>query len=162
MWTDALEHIVGRVEFKTLRKSDLRQFHPLQTIGLLAYLTEEMGVLVIIMVMVVTVAEFVLRAITTALDGMHQMMLAEEGEGAEYIRLVDGSDPMLQFCQRLGQHGGCQGLHHHNAVGRGFDVVLFEQSDVVRFVHFFCFVGKDTIFFEENEGVTKKKSIFAI
>ena len=98
MWTDALEHIVGRVEFKTLWQRDLWQFHPLQTIGLLAYLTEEMGVLVIIMVVVVTVTEFVLRAITTTLDGMHQMMLAEEGEGAEHVRLVDRANPVLQFC----------------------------------------------------------------
>ena len=78
MWADAFEHIVGRVEFKTLRKSDLRQFHPLQTIGLLAYLTEEMGVLVIIMVMVVTVAEFLFRSVAAALDGMDQMVLAEK------------------------------------------------------------------------------------
>ena len=98
MWADALEHIVLGMEFKTLRESDLRQFHPLQTIGLLAYLTEEMGVLVIIMVMVVTVAEFVLRTITTALDGMHQMMLAEKREGTEHIRLVDRANPVLQFC----------------------------------------------------------------
>ena len=120
-----------------------------------------MRVLVIVVVMVVTVAEFVFRSVAAALDGMDQMVLAEKRQGAEYIRLVDGSYSVLQFCQRLRQHGGGQSLHHHNTVGSGFDMVLFEQSDTACFVHSSCFVGKGTIILAENEGVSEKILIFA-
>lgn len=161
MWADALEHIVFRVKFKALWQINLRQRDTLQAISLLAYLAEKMGMLIVVMVMVVTVAELVLRAVATAFDGMHQMVLAEKRQGAEHIRLVDGTDPVLQLSQRLGQHGGCQRLYHYNTVGGGFDVMLFEQSDAVCFVHYYTFVGKGTTILVENERDSEKLLIFA-
>jgi len=150
------------MQLKAWRQCDLWQFHSLQAVGLLADLTEEVGVLVVVMVMAVAVAEFVLRAVAAALNGMYQMMLAEQGEGTEHIRLVDGRYPALQFRQRLRQHGGGQFPHHHDAVCSGLDTVLFEQSDTSCFVHFRLFVGKGTTFLVENEGVSEKMLNFAI
>ena len=67
------------MQLEAWRQHDFRQLHSFQAIGLLAYLTEEMGMLVVIMVVAVAVAELVFRAITATFNGMYQMVLAEEG-----------------------------------------------------------------------------------
>jgi hypothetical protein len=53
--------------------------------------------LVVVVVMTVTVAELIAYAVAAAFDGMYKMMLTEEREGSEDIRLVNGLDPALQF-----------------------------------------------------------------
>ena len=70
---------------------------PVETIGLLAHLTVEVGVLVVIVVVAVTVAEFIAYAVAAAFNGMYEMVLTEEREGSEDIRLVNGLDPALQL-----------------------------------------------------------------
>ena len=50
-----------------------------ETVGALTYLTVEMGMLVIIVFLTVTVTEFVFRAVAATLDGMYQMVLTEQG-----------------------------------------------------------------------------------
>jgi hypothetical protein len=71
--------------------------HAVETIGLLAHLTVEVGVLVVIVVVAVTVAEFIAYAVAAAFNGMYEMVLTEEREGSEDIRLVNGLDPALQL-----------------------------------------------------------------
>ena len=71
------------MKLKARRQGDLRHVHIVQTIRLLAYLTEEMGMLILVVVVVMTVAEFVARPITAALDGMHEMVLTEQRQGTE-------------------------------------------------------------------------------
>jgi len=110
-------------------------FGIVEAVGLVALLTVEVGVLVVVMLMVVTMAELIFRALVATLNGMHKMMLTKEHQTTEDIRLVDGLNPALQFGERLGLHGGCEGPGQHDAVGGGLDAVLFEQCDVGRFVH---------------------------
>ena len=55
------------------------------------------GVLVVIVVVAVTVAEFIAYAVAAAFNGMYEMVLTEEREGSEDIRLVNGLDPALQL-----------------------------------------------------------------
>ena len=71
--------------------------HAVETIGLLAHLTVEVGVLVVIVFVAVTVAEFIAYAVAAAFNGMYEMVLTEEREGSEDIRLVNGLDPALQL-----------------------------------------------------------------
>ena len=106
-----------------------------ETVGLMTLLTVEVRMLVVVVLMTMTVAELVLGAVAAALDGVYQMVLLEEHQGTEYVRLVDSQDLPLEFCQRLGLHGRGKGLGHHDTVGGGFDAVLLEQSDAGCFVH---------------------------
>ena len=71
--------------------------HAVETIGLLAHLTVEVGMLVVVVVVAVTVAEFIAYAVAAAFNGMYEMVLTEEREGSEGIRLVNGLDPALQL-----------------------------------------------------------------
>jgi hypothetical protein len=56
---------------------------------------------VVVVIVAMTMTKLKTRTINSTLDGMHQMMLAEELQGAEYIRFVDGIYPTLQFGHRL-------------------------------------------------------------
>ena len=56
-------------------------------------------VLVVVMLMIVTIAEFIFGAVTAPFDGMYQMVLFEECEGTKHIRLIDSRDFTFQFCQ---------------------------------------------------------------
>lgn len=110
-------------------------FGIVEAVGLVALLTIEVRMLVVVMIMVMTMAEFVFRTIVTAFDGMYEMVLTEEHKTSEDVRLIDGLDPALQFGERLGLHGGCEGPGQHDAVGGGLDAVVLEQCDVGCFVH---------------------------
>ena len=50
----------------------------------------EMGVRIIIVVCVMTGAEFVSHAVATVFDDMHQMVFLEDAKRTEYIRFVNG------------------------------------------------------------------------
>ena len=52
---------------------------------------------VVIVVVAVTMAELIAYAVVAAFDGMYEMVLTEEREGTEDVRLVNGLDPALQF-----------------------------------------------------------------
>ena len=60
------------------RQGDLGHVHIVQTVGLLTHLTEEVRVLILIVVMVVTVAEFVAGTVTAAFDGVDKVMLPKQ------------------------------------------------------------------------------------
>jgi hypothetical protein len=75
----------------------LWHLHTIETIGLLTHLTVEVGMQVVIVVVAVTMAELIAYAVVAAFDGMYEMVLTEEREGTEDVRLVNGLDPALQF-----------------------------------------------------------------
>ena len=85
------------MDFEPQRNSQFGQLHAVKAIGLLANLTKEVWVLVVIVVMTVTMTEFIAYAIAATFDGVYEMVLTEEREGSEDIRLVDGLDPALQL-----------------------------------------------------------------
>ena len=51
-----------------------------KAVSALTYLAEEVRMLVIVVLLAVTVAEFIFRAVAAALNRMHQMMFPEQGE----------------------------------------------------------------------------------
>ena len=77
-----------------------------QTVRLLTLFTVEVRVLVVVVLLTMTVTELIPRAVAAPLDGVHQVVLAEERQGTEDVRLVDGADPTFQLCQRQWQHRG--------------------------------------------------------
>ena len=109
--------------------------YPVEAVSLVACLAIEVRVEVLVVLLTMAVAEFVFRAVVAALDGVNQVLFSEEGQCPEHVRLVDGLYSALQFLQRLWLYGTGQCLDHHDAVGSGFDVVLFEQFYACCFVH---------------------------
>jgi hypothetical protein len=97
VWAYSFDDIIDRTDLEPLRQSQFGQLHAVETIGLLAHLTVEVGVLVVVVVVAVTMAELIAYAVAAAFDGVYEMVLTEECEGSEDIRLVDGLDPALQF-----------------------------------------------------------------
>ena len=63
---------------ETWRQHYLWQINTIKTISLLALFTEKVRMLVIIVFVVMTMTEFVFRAIATTIDNMYQMMLTKE------------------------------------------------------------------------------------
>ena len=53
--------------------------------------------MVVVVVVAVTMAEFIAYAVAAAFDGVYEVMFTEEREGSEDVRLVNGLDPALQF-----------------------------------------------------------------
>ena len=96
-----------------------------------ALLTMEVWMLVVVVVMIIAMAELVAQAIAI-LDDMHEVFLAEECEGTEDIRLVDGADGMFKFDERHGSHGRGESLDDDNAIGRWPNVVSVEKCGVVQ------------------------------
>ena len=69
-----------------------------KAVSALTNLAEEVRMLVVVVLLAVTVAEFVFRAVAAALDDMYQMVLTEQGESPKDIRLVDSLYPPFQLC----------------------------------------------------------------
>lgn len=99
--------------------------------GASTLLTMEMWVLVVVVVVPMTVAELVAHAFYI-LDDMYEVFLAEECEGTEDVRLVDGADGMFKFDERHGSHGRGESLDDDNAIGRWPNVVSVEKCGVVQ------------------------------
>ncbi len=89
---------------------------------------------ILIMIVVVTVAEFIPYTLAAPFDDMHQMMLTKECQRPKDIRLVDGQNPAFQFCERHRPQAFSQLSHHDDAVGRWLDAVFLQQLYTVCFV----------------------------
>lgn len=124
MWADALNHQVRRCGFKSFWQPYLWHFRIVEAVNLLTLFTIEVRMLVIIMFVAVAVAEFISRAIAVAFNRMNQMVLTEEIQRTEDIRLVDAQNLILQLRQRNRTQGLHQFLQHDNTVSRRFYAVL--------------------------------------
>jgi hypothetical protein len=145
VWTGSFNHEIRRVLLESGRQLHLGHLYPIETVCLLALLAIEVRMQIVVVVIMVTMTELVAGTIATTLDGVHQVVLAEKRKGTENIGFVYRLYTMLKLCQRLRLDGRSQGLDHHNTVGCGLDTMLFEQSNIIRFVHdLIDFVGKDT------------------
>ena len=96
-----------------------------------ALLTMEVWMLVVVVVVPMTMAEFVAQAIAV-LDDMYEVLFSEEREGTEDVRLVDGADGMFKFDERHRPQGRGESLDDDNAIGRWPDVVSVEKCGVVQ------------------------------
>ena len=98
MWTNTFYHDVIVVHFEAGRQFGIWYLQTVEAVSALTNLAEEVRMLVVVVLLAVTVAEFVFRAVAAALDGMYQMVLTEQGESPEDVRLVDGPYPPFQLC----------------------------------------------------------------
>ena len=142
VWTYTFDDEVDMVTREPWRQDNLRQRDTIEAVGLLTDLTDEMGMLVLIKVLVVAVAQLIACAVDTSLNGVDKMVFTEEGKGAEDVRLVDGHNPSFQLSQREGLGGRGQGSGNQNAVGGGFHAVCLQQLYVFAFVHRNCIYNR--------------------
>lgn len=82
-----------------------------------------MGVLVVVDLVVVTVAQLVAHTVASILDDMNQVGIDKCLEGAKNPRLVDGLDFVFKLGHRQGASRLVERLEHENAVSGGFDAV---------------------------------------
>lgn len=128
------------MHFIAFWNGDGRNFCVVEAERASAFLTMEVWMLVVVMVVIIAVAEFIAQAIAV-LDDMHEVFLSEEREGTEDVRLVDGADGMFKFDERHGSHGRGESLDDDNAIGRWPDVVSVEKCGVVQWELRGCFVS---------------------
>ena len=120
---------------KALGQFYLRHHNAIQTVGLLALLTVEVGVHIIIVIVVMTMAELKTLTIHSAINHMHQMVLTEKLQRTENARFINCIDSVLQLGHGLWQHRGFECLYHRNTVGRGLDAMLKKQLFVILSIH---------------------------
>ena len=120
---DALGHVVYGLNLETVRIFYSRDGQFLKTERAVTYLTVEMHVAVIVHI-AVCVAEFIAYALTAVINLVQQVVLLEEGEGAEYARLVNGVNGVLKFGHGDGAVAVGQRLKHQQPVSCWFYSVL--------------------------------------
>ena len=81
--TEAAEHEVDGGGFEAFGEGDGGKWGVFEAVGLLALLTEEMGMLVIVLFVVVAMTQFVLHSFAAALDDMDEVMCTEERQSTE-------------------------------------------------------------------------------
>jgi hypothetical protein len=80
---------------KALGQFYLRHHNAIQTVGLLALLTVEVGVHIIIVIVVMTMAELKTLTIHSAINHMHRMVLTES---CSVRKMPDLSIVSIRFC----------------------------------------------------------------
>ena len=105
---------------------DFRYFRIVEAIGLLTLLAEEMRMDILIMFVIMAMAEFIPYSLAATLYHMHKVVLTEECQRSEDIRLVDGQNPTFQLCEGYRSQAFSQLFYHDNTVGRRLDAVLLQ------------------------------------
>lgn len=98
----------------------------------------EVYVHIVVIVFVMTMAQFILHPAAAILYRMYQTVLAKQRQTAENTAFVDGQNRIFEVTHRHGMLLTGQCLHHHNAVACGFDTVPFKQFYTCRFIHNRC------------------------
>ena len=106
-----------------------------QAVGALTLFAVEVYVQVVVHILVVAVAQLIAHALAAPFYHMHQVLLPEECQRAEDVRLVDGLYLRLQLGECRRAQAPCQLPHHHDAVGRRLNAVRLQQLCTVCFVH---------------------------
>lgn len=81
--TEAAEHEVDGRGFEAFGEGDGGEWGVFKAVGLLALLTEEMGMLIIVLFVVVAMTQFVLHALAATFDDMDEVMCTEERQSTE-------------------------------------------------------------------------------
>ena len=135
VWTDAFYHIVHRRHNEPLRQVDTRHRDMVQTVGLLTSLAIEMDVQVVVNTVMAAMTQLIAHSVTTILNDVYQVVFAEQRQRTEDARLVDSQYLILQLAQRHGATRTIQRSQDNQTVGRGFDVMFFQQCGISVFVH---------------------------
>ena len=120
---DALDHVVDGFCLESVGQCDCGNGNLLKAEGAVADFAVEMYVAVVIDI-TVCVAEFVSDPFAAVIDLMQQMVLLEQGQGAEYAGLVTGVNGVLKLGHSDGTVALGQRFKHQQPVGSGLYPVL--------------------------------------
>lgn len=124
---NAFDQTVDAVQPVAFGQRDLGRVQVGKAVGAVATLTEEVHVLVLVVVLVMAVAQFVACSAVAVFDDVHQMVGPEQGQRTKDVRLVDGEDLHFQLPHRHGAAAGGQRPQDDDAVGGGLHAVTDEQ-----------------------------------
>ena len=144
--TDAFQNVVDSFHFETVGQVDYRCRYAFQAVGVLAFGTEKMRVLVVVahaVVVVVVAAGFVLDRAAAVVNLVHQVVLAEGAQASEYRALVYCFKGVFQVVQAHGVFCLQQGFEDQQA-GGGWLYVVQQQAlfYFVMLVHTVFFVAQ--------------------
>ena len=128
---NAFEYVVGCVEMETVGEFYLRNGDVAQTVGALAHLAEEMGVVVGQRGVAAFVAAAVLFAYAifglsaSVVHAMDEVLVQKERQGAEYGRFVHCDQHVFQVPERDGAAAFCQLAQDEQAHSSGFHPAHF-------------------------------------
>ena len=132
---DALDHIVDGFGLEAVGQRNGRDGNILKAEGAVADLAVKVHVAVIIDI-TVSVAEFISDPFTAVIDLVEQMVVAEEGKGAEYAGLVYGVNLVLKLGHSDGVMAVSQRLKYQQTVRCGLDTVLIQNT--FQILHISC------------------------
>ena len=81
---------------------------------------------ILIVLVVMAVADLIPGTVRTPFDDMHQVMLLEQTERPEDVRLVDGENLVFQLSQCHRTHSRSQFSDYDDAIGRRLNAVLLK------------------------------------
>ena len=139
---DAFDHVVDGFGLESVGQCDCGDWNILKAEGAVADLAVEMYVAVVIDV-TVGVAEFVSDPFAAVINLVEQMVVAEQGEGAEYAGLVNGVNGVLQLGHSDGTMAVSQRLEYQQAVRCGLDTVLIQNT--FQILHISCEVTQKKV-----------------
>ena len=139
---DALDHVVCGLGLEAGGQCYCGDGNILKTEGLVADLAVEMHVAVIIHI-AVCVAEFVSDPFATVVNLVQQMLLLEQGQGAEYAGFVNGVNGVLELGHSDGTMAVSQRLEYQQAVRCGLDTVLIQNT--FQILHISCEVTQKKV-----------------
>lgn len=128
--TNSLHDIIGGVHFVAVGNGDGRNHSVVEAERTVATHAVEVRVLVVVVVMIVAVAKLIASAFAI-LNQVHEVLIAEERECPEDIRLVDGANGSFKFDERHWPHGRGQCLGDNDAIGSGAYAVCVEEGGIV-------------------------------
>jgi len=123
---DAFQNIVDTFHLETVGQVDNWRRYAFQTVGVLAFGTEEMRVLVVVahsVVVMVVATGLVLYRAAAVVNFVNQMVLAEGGKASEDGAFIDGYQGIFQVAQAHCVFRVQQGFENQKARGSGFYVV---------------------------------------
>ena len=124
---DAFDQIVGRMHHKANGQRYGRHWQMVEAESALALFTEEMHMQVIIYIMMATMTQFIAHSIASILDDMYQMAITEERQCAEYSRLIDSHNLVLQLSERQWPSCCVESLKHKNTISSGLYGVFLQK-----------------------------------
>ena len=123
----ALHHIIDGIDNVALGQGGHRYLDVVQAEGTVASFAEEMNVAVAHAAHIGrAAAQLVFHRPAAVLEGMHDVVLQQQGERARNGGLVQRAQRRLQLEQRCRAGHPCQLLHHQDARRRGADALLRE------------------------------------
>jgi len=129
--TDTLDQETDSLTDITIGKVHLWDMQFMQAISFVTLLTEEMDVLIIVLLTVMAIAPFILGTPINTLYGMDQMVFPEKHECTENIGLIDGQNPVLQFGHGQRTFPCRECLHDEYTIGSGTNAMSLQQFNTV-------------------------------